>query len=296
MLLRTVAIVIGVNRAGELAPLENAENDALDQAAFLAGRFGPVAPRDVIRLTGSEATLESVERAFRQARYRRPDCLFVFFSGHGGFTSISLSDGDCDHERLARWIRAVGCQKVAVVIDACRAAAIAQKFGFDTIGAPPDESWSELFGRMAPGVRLLLSSRADQSSSDGAGRNGLFTSFLLRALRHLRGDLEFEGRRYVTAEAAISYASQRVNLATGGKQTPLSCGPVADFPLARPVPVVASPPRAVGAAPSRQSTGSPWGPVVGMVAMALFTGFALSKLPTYDRNVGRLRGSDGRFR
>jgi hypothetical protein len=295
MTLRTLAIVVGVNRAARQAPLKNPENDADDQAAFLAGRCGPVAPRDVLLLKGAKATLEGVKQAFREARFRRPDCVFFFFSGHGGPTSICLSDGECDHETLAGWIREVGCQKAAVVIDACHAEAIAPKFGFDTIGAPPDESWSELFARMVPGVRLLLSSRADQYSSDGTGRNGLFTACMFHGLRSMRGDLVFRGQRYITAEAAITHASELVDRITDGKQTPLSCGPVADFPFARPSAPVVSLPRMAPEARSRSSEQPSWGPAIGAFALLALGGFALSKLPTYDSNLGRYRGSDGRF-
>jgi hypothetical protein len=243
------------------------------------------------------ATFTGVERAFEDAKSRRPDFLIVTVSGHAGPTSICLSDGPCDHATLAGWIRSAGCKKAALIIDACHAASIAPKFGFAGMGAPLDEPWSALYENMMPGFRLLLSSRADQLSSDGTGRNGLFTAALLKGLRTLPGDLTFEGGRYITAEAAIAYASNLVTRVTNGRQTPQAFGRNADFPLARPRPVTKPIPqrRPVAATPSRSPEGLTGASILGTIALGLLGGYVVSKLPTYDRNLGRYRRSNGQF-
>jgi hypothetical protein len=241
------------------------------------------------------ATVAGVARAFIDAKARRPDFLFVLFSGHGTPLSICLFDDICDHAMLASWILGVGCNKAALVVDACHAASVAPSYGFSGIGAPLDEPWSALYTDMVPGVRLLLSSRADQSSSDGAGRNGLFTAAFLDGLRRLPGNLLAEGRKYITAEAAISYATAVVSCKTGGRQTPQSFGETADFPIARPMVALSSKGSPTQRATSRSSGDLGFWSLLGTLAVGALAGYGLAHLPTYDPKVGRYRRTNGQF-
>jgi hypothetical protein len=163
------------------------------------------------------------------------------------------------------------------------------------MGAPLDEPWSALYTDMVPGVRLLLSSRADQTSSDGSGRNGLFTAALLDGLRRLPGNLIAEGRKYITAEAAISYATAVVTRKTGGRQTPQSFGEIADFPIARPMIALSTKGFPARSATSRSSSGPALWSLLGTVVAGVLVGCGLAHLPTYDPKVGRYRRSNGQF-
>jgi hypothetical protein len=163
---------------------------------------------------------------------RLPSHFFFIFSGHGSDISICLADGALAHEDLAGYVNALGAPSSAVVIDACHAGAVASRARFDGLGELPDEPWQAVLAEMVPGVRLLLSSRADQVSSDGAARNGTFTQGLLEAVRKLPGDIHVPGRSYVSAEAAFGYAARFVQVHTLGRQTPVGSGPTADFPIA----------------------------------------------------------------
>lgn len=298
MSFRTLAIVVGVNNSPGSAPLRNAENDARDLAAFLAGPQGLVGPNDVCLLLGQTATWFNVRAAFEEAARRRPGLLLLVFSGHGSSNSIFLSDGEVDHAIVAQCVRYVGAPKAAVVIDACHAGAFASQSGFAGLGEIPDASWQMLLARMLPGVRLLLAARADELASDGQGRNGTFTHCLLVGLRKLRGDFAFGGRVYITAEALFRFAAAFVQQHTNGHQKPISFGPTADFPIAR---AAAQPVHARSALPRPQSgRASSAGPGLGSflfwAAVGGLGAYAWSRRPKWDAGVERYRGRDGRFR
>ena len=163
------------------------------------------------------------------------------------------------------------------------------------MGGPLDEPWSALYAKMIPGVRLLLASRADQASSDGSGRNGLFTAAFLQGLRRLPGDLAVEGRRYITAEAAITYARTVVTRETGGRQTPQAFGPIADFPIARPIVAAHPTPIPVRPVPARSSGGSGLWSLLGTFAVGALAAYGISQLPSYDPKVARYRRTNGQF-
>lgn len=230
---RTVAVIIGVNDAPGQTRLRNAEHDAQDLASFLRGPWAPVAPGDAFVLVGPRAGSADVRAAFRAAAARRPDLLLVSFSGHGSTDSVCLADGPLSHRLLGDWIRGVGAQRGAVIIDACHAEAFASQFSGEISGVP-DDSWQHLLTRMLPGMRLLLASRIRETAADGPGRNGLFTAGLLDAFRTLRGDLLHKGSRYITAEAAFRHAARFVLTHSAGTQSPVVQGRVADFAIARP--------------------------------------------------------------
>jgi uncharacterized caspase-like protein len=296
MSFRTVAIVIGVNNSPGSRPLRNAENDARDLASFLAGPHGPVGHDDVLLVLGRNATRPTVEAVFHEAARRRPDLLFVVFSGHGGGGSIALADGELDHALLAGCVRHVHAKRAAVVIDACHAGAIASQ-SFAGLGEIPDESWQALLAQMLPGVRLLLASRADEVASDGQGRNGTFTQGLLAGLRNLAGDVVYAGRAYITAEALFRYAARFAQRQTNGGQTPVAFGPVADFAIARAQsqPIVVRPAvRQPQPAPST-SSGPGFGTFLILAAAGGLGAYAWSRRPKWDRNVERYRSRDGRF-
>lgn len=294
-MLKTIAVVIGVNRSPGLSVLQNAENDARCLRQFLAGPRGAVGAEDIIAVIGADATVSGVRAALIKAARLRPDVLFVIFSGHGSGDAIFLYDHPLPHAVFAADIQQVGATKGAVIMDACQAGAFAAQFGFDSLSGIPDEQWQTHFRNALPGLRFLLASRSDEYSSDGTGQNGSFTAALLAGLDYLPGTLFAGGRSYITAEAALAFARDWVQRESLGAQNPVAFGPVADFPLALPAPPqITFPTRRAPPPQPRSSTGGFW---AGLLSVGALVGgvYLASRAPRWDRNVDRYRTRDGRF-
>lgn len=196
---KTLALAVGINRYQELRALSRAANDARDVAAVI--RTGAV-HSEVKLLIDEEATKNAILRKLEwlAANARIDDTALVFFGGHGMRVShpeekayfcpfealMSDLDQTCltTHEFTAA-LRAINSERLVVLLDTCHAGAI---------GEPRHCSIPDLTTPLASrnldalvqgkGRVILAASRPEEVAWELSGmRNGLFTSFVLRALR-----------------------------------------------------------------------------------------------------------------
>jgi hypothetical protein len=186
-----LALVIG-NGAYREAPLPNPTNDAADMAKALeASGF------TVMRL--ENATLREMHLALREFgdRLGRTSTGLFYFAGHGlqvrGRNYLLPVDADIareDEVAFAALDLAAVLEKLDsarnpvnfVVLDACRNNPFGKRFqpaakGLAQVDAPP-------------GTLIAFATAPGSVSSDGAGRNGLYTHHLLREMRKAGAPVE----------------------------------------------------------------------------------------------------------
>lgn len=218
---RILGLVVGINQYENIANLSSATNDARDIAAVV--RSGAV-PSQIKVLLDGEATKETILnelKALASSATAR-DTATVFFSGHGFrrtsaaddrayFCPVDASLDDLDrtcltNDEFTAALRATKSERLVVILDTCHAGAIGEPRNCRPLTADLMErdldSLVEGAGRV-----VLAASRPEEAAWELAGmRNGLFTSFVLRALR---GDVARpDGSIWVSD--VFSYVSRQV--------------------------------------------------------------------------------------
>jgi hypothetical protein len=226
---KILGLVVGINQYKNIAHLSSATNDARDIAAVV--RRGAV-PSQVKVLLDGEATKEKILnelKALASCATAR-DTAIVFFSGHGFrrtaaaddrayFCPVDASLDDLDrtcitNDEFTAALRATKSERLVAILDTCHAGAIGEPrncrpLTTDLLERDLD-SLVEGAGRV-----VLAASRPEEAAWELRGmRNGLFTSFVLRALR---GDVARpDGSIWVSD--VFSYVSRQV-LAFGHQHT-----------------------------------------------------------------------------
>jgi formylglycine-generating enzyme required for sulfatase activity len=249
---KNVALVIG-NSSYDTSPLKNPANDATDMAALLKA-----AGFDVILKTDADkrAMLESIETFGR--KLPRAEIGMLYFAGHGmqirdrnylipvkarvaSETDVELESVDV-YRILGRMEAAANPVNI-IILDACRDNPFERSFrtaekGLAKIDAPA-------------GSIIVFATAPGGVAADGRGRNGIFTSHLLKTLA--RPDISLtralmETRRNVAAETSrqqipweSSSLMQDVFLLAGGAPGDQNLRPV---PPQSGVPSQPSDPRA----------------------------------------------------
>src|SRR5580658_1152797 len=183
---RRVALVIG-NNLYPWKPLVNSANDARALAALLP-KLGFDA-KDVTLLV--DANLKQMQRAGREfvERLRPDDLAFVYYSGHGvevrgenflipvdfpsDATELEVRDEAYSAQQLLRGLEESHAKTRILILDACR--------------NNPLRATRSTGGGLArmdgQGTLIVFATSAEQTADDNPrGRNGLFTSELLKAL------------------------------------------------------------------------------------------------------------------
>jgi formylglycine-generating enzyme required for sulfatase activity len=208
---RRVALVIG-NSAYKNAPLSNPVNDATDIAYNLKKLGFKVALK-------TNATQRTMERAIRDfgKKLRKGGVGLFYFAGHGiqvkgsnylvPIGAVLESEGDAKYEAvdaglvLAKMDDAGNGLNI-IILDACRNNPFARSFRSSETGLAKMD---------APSGSILAYSTAPGSvAADGSGRNGLYTSKLLKHMvtPNLKIEEVFKGVRIDVVSAS------------GKKQTP----------------------------------------------------------------------------
>lgn len=213
-----VALVIG-NSEYSANPLINPVNDAVDMAERLA-EIGYRVHGDGPLLDVDLRDLQVAIRDF--TRSLNPGDLAVFyFAGHGveykgtnyliptddeeiGFAE-DVPDWSYPAPRLLERLSATGATGV-IILDACRNNPLPERSGSRDVGV----GLSAMDTPAGASAFIMYAAAPGQTSSDGAGRNGLFTGALLRALD--RPDRRIDDIMY-----EVSFA---VRNATEGRQVP----------------------------------------------------------------------------
>ena len=181
---RRVALVIG-NGAYPTAPLKNPVNDARDMAAALKSLGFEV----ILRENASLAQMEGAVEEF-WAQLRRGGAGLFYFAGHGvqvaGRNYLVPVDARLSAEQDAKYkcmdaglvlgrMENAGNDLNLIILDACR-------------NNPFARSWRSAEQGLAKmdaprGSIIAYATAPDSVAADGAGRNGIYTEKLLRAMR-----------------------------------------------------------------------------------------------------------------
>ncbi len=246
---RRVALVIG-NGAYPAAPLKNPVNDARDMAATLRSLGFEVIARE-------NASLRQMEDALDQfwASLKKGGTGLFFFAGHGlqvrGVNYLVPVDARISVEQDVKSLcldanRVLGRMENAgnglnlVILDACR-------------NNPFARSWRSADAGLAKmdaptGTLIAYATAPDSVAADGAGRNGVYTSHLLRFMR----------APGLKVEDALKQVRIAVLNETGRKQTPWeSSSLVGDFYFAGPGKGGAEPQQLALAPPPKAAASSP---------------------------------------
>jgi len=198
-------IAVGVN-AGNAAerPLRYAERDATRFAQLLKKR-ADVAGDNVTVLLGKKA--QGVLGALAQLTQRltaKPDpeaTVFVYYSGHADTRDLHVAGARIPIDDVKAQIALVPARVKVAVIDACRGTTDEQRKGFGrtkgfavNLRAPAGLSGV---------VTLRSSSEGEDSQESEKLRGGVFTHYLLTALR---GAADRDRDRRVTLSEAYTYA------------------------------------------------------------------------------------------
>jgi hypothetical protein len=224
---RRFALIIG-NDAYPWKPLKNAVNDARDLAAELP-RIG-FAPENISLVT--DANLLAMQKAgieFLQ-KLRADDLAFVFYSGHGvevrGENYLVPVDFPADATELDVQYRAFSAQQFLRNLEASPARA--RIMILDACRDNPLRAARSASGGLArmdgSGTLIVFATGSGRTADDNvSGRNGLFTSHLLRALP----------TPGITVDDLMRQVARDVNRDSAGKQTPALYGLLLeDFTLA----------------------------------------------------------------
>lgn len=235
-------IACGVNQGPSAKPLQFAEKDAADFAAFFRGALGPpVSDEQVVLLQGSAASARSIELAIIGAGLLSDATTYLvfYFSGHGGRDGVLTSTGILPYESIIQALRLASIPFTTVILDVCFAASylgFLKEARVGGLGMPPDLQlqWLHALASATPGTRLIFSTGADRTSGESTQlANGVFTNAFLTALKRCRGDLVLgEGVSWVSDQRAFAAARHLLVTRTAGKQVPVERGLTGDFPLA----------------------------------------------------------------
>ncbi len=211
---KKVALVIGVKSYTAVPPLVNTLNDAKDVAAMLRKKGF-----DVIELldprTKSEMRTAAIN--FSKALENYPDGVgMLYYSGHGmqidganylipaGATlevKADVQEQCMDMDYFLRIMEANGNHLNIVVLDACR------NNPFRSFSRAADKGLSMV---SAPkGSYIVYSTKPGSVASDGVGRNGLFTSKLLKYLNEPALSIEQVFKKVAADVSADSNDAQR---------------------------------------------------------------------------------------
>jgi len=191
------ALTVGIGRYAELPALTCPPNDAKDFATVI---HAGVTPSEIKLLTNTDATKESIlkELAWLADSSRSSDTTILFFSGHGGRRSNSDTraflcpvDAEAAHleetclrgDELTEALSAIKSDRLVVFLDTCHSGGVGDLPVNMRIAAGITEvnvgAMVEGNGRI-----ILAASRPDAPAVESSTmRNGIFTSYLLEALR-----------------------------------------------------------------------------------------------------------------
>jgi hypothetical protein len=195
---KNIALAVGINRYQNVRALGSATHDARDIGQVIGA--GSI-PSEVKLLIDAEATKPAIIQGLEwlAAEANSENTALVFFSGHGWRTSpdaetayfcpFEASPSDLDqtcvtNREFTEALRAIKSSRLVVLLDTCHAGAIGEPrncLPFPTTSLAQSNIESLVQGK---GRVILAASRPEELAWELAGmHNGLFTSFVLRALR-----------------------------------------------------------------------------------------------------------------
>src|SRR6185436_5423169 len=196
---RVYSVLVGIDQYKQLSPLVCSTNDVLDMAEVLGASSDPAHFKVLTNAAATKkAILEKLVWLSRNAR--SGDTAIVCFSGHGGRTSSAANDQAffCPVEaspkdlkktcissaELTTALRAIKSDRLVVLLDTCYAGGLGEpRFSGAqlNVGLNSRDVDDLIEGR---GRVIMAASRPDESAWEmREKRNGVFTAYVLRALR-----------------------------------------------------------------------------------------------------------------
>ena len=245
------AVVIGISgyKDTRIPTLRYASDDANSFYNWLISpKGGKYAPANVKLLLNKNAT----NRNFKSAlfvwlkRALKEDMVTIYFAGHGSPESpdspnnLFLLPYDTQYDNIAAtgfpmWDigtaldRFIKAKKVVIIADACHAGGIGQSFDVArrsnrAIRVNPVGTRLQDLSKVEDGVCVISASsekQLSQESENWGGGHGVFTYFLLKALK---GDADYNNDNRVTLGELILYVPEQVRSATKNAQSPIVSG------------------------------------------------------------------------
>ncbi len=215
---RRVALVIGNNSYSDMPRLRNAVNDARSMRDVLRQLDFAVSIAENTSLQQLEGAVDTFIRSIRQG-----DIAFFFYAGHGiqidgenflvptDFDAVDEADAKYDSysaERVRERMEGRSTRLNIIVLDACRN----NPFSTSRSGSRGLAAMS-----VGTGTYISFSTAPGQIASDNPrGENGLFTSFLIEALR----------TPGLNIDQVFNYVRTEVHSSSDGRQVPWSLSSV----------------------------------------------------------------------
>ena len=210
---KTYIVACGIaDYPGDKHDLPNPANDARSVAwLFQKNNAGNVTGQ---LLLDSNATRDNIITAMKNVfgEARPDDTVLFFFSGHGSRGALSAYDGKIDYATVCDALAASAARNKMIIADACFSGKMREA-----------DTSADLNAICRNGsVMMFLSSRGNESSIDSPElTNGLFTAYIMRALR---GRADRNRNRVITARELYDYVSEGVVKISKGKQHPVMWG------------------------------------------------------------------------
>ena len=196
---RIFALSVGIGKYTELANLNCPPNDAKDFVAVLQSGSNETHVKLIIDKTATKSSIIN-ELKWLSNNAGPDDTAILYFSGHGGRQSTSADDQaflcpvnasplnreqTCiTSQELNHELSAINSERLIVLLDTCYSGGMRdarRRNTFISAGLGKDDVNSIVDGS---GRVILAASRPDQPAWELHGmRNGLFTNYVLRALR-----------------------------------------------------------------------------------------------------------------
>lgn len=231
------AVIVGVARYQHMQSLNYTDDDAYRMYAFFKSPEGGALPdNQVTILVDESATREKIIKSMEDmfAKADENDLILFYFSGHGekqGLLPIDYNgyDNVLEHQTIRDVLAKSKAKYQICITDACYSGKMEE-----TLTSKAD-SYSEteksriqqlyrspLLDFDNKSLALLMSSQAQETSVENSGlRQGIFSHFLLRALK---GEADNNNDRAVTLDEAFRYVQKHVKFYTGEFQTPILVG------------------------------------------------------------------------
>lgn len=210
---KTYIVACGISDyPGTDSDLPNPANDARSVAwLFQKNKEGNVAGELLIN---SNATTQNIISAMRRvfSKARPDDTVLFFFSGHGSRGTFVAYDGKIPYGTLSQILASSAARNKMIIADACYAGKFREQGGAADLARVAQNG----------SVMLFLSSRGNEESIDSPDlKNGLFTAYLMRALR---GRADRNRNRVITARELFEYVSEGVTKMSRNRQHPVMWG------------------------------------------------------------------------
>lgn len=220
---RIWALVIGVSTYTSMPPLRYTDDDAYRMFAYLQSGEGPnLRDHQIKLLVDEDATLSNIKNSLQEilSSAGPDDLVLIYFAGHGIKDAFLPVDFDgyknmLPHSEIKKMLQSTRAHHTLLLADACHSGGLEHS----------DEEYSALYKSLIEpqsSISLLLSSKSEETSLESSGlRQGIFTHFLIRALK---GEADLNNDHQITLSELYDFVYNYTSAYTGNRQNPLLKG------------------------------------------------------------------------